>query len=96
MTSNRFKSIHLLVYIFVALGVSGCRSVYVHPDATAEKFEVDSTRCKYNMNPTDFRNVLADSSQDVPVIRTDWKRCMVALGWETRGGVRAENIWGRH
>jgi hypothetical protein len=81
--------------ISIPLVSTGCRSVYVHPEATAEKFERDQIRCKYNMNQAELDRVLSDPSQDVPKIRRDWKRCMLLLGWDTQSGFRWSNVWAR-
>jgi len=79
----------------VALTFPGCRSVYVHPEATAEKFENDQARCKYNVSAAELAAIVGDESRTIPPIRRDWKKCMIAMGWDTRSRVRSSNVWSR-
>jgi hypothetical protein len=61
---TRFIALSVLM-ISIPLVSTGCRSVYVHPEATAEKFERDQIRCKYNMNQAELDRVLSDGTPRV-------------------------------
>ena len=75
--------------------LSGCRTVWLHPDASAEKYEKDSIRCKYNMNPRELDHILSDPNQPEPRIRSDWKRCMALIGWSSRTDSSGNPAWAR-
>jgi hypothetical protein len=63
------------------VSVLGCRSVWVHPEATHARFNEDLYRCQFGAEPP---SVAAFRSSDRPVVelRQDWKLCMASLGWE--------------
>lgn len=71
----------------------GCRTVWVHPKATAEKYQTDFARCKYGMTPAELERIMDDPHKDFPPQRRDWKRCMQLLGWHTKVGSRSHRAW---
>jgi len=86
----------MLSLAFVAtLATSGCRTVYVHPEATAATFHRDQTRCQYGLSPEEFERAVSTPGQPLPAMRRDWKRCMAALGWDTRTEFRSAEPWAR-
>ena len=77
----------------------GCRTVWEHPEASAEKYREDRTLCQYGMTPAELVRLherhIKDPTLPLPWIQADWKRCMVAHGWFTRGGTRLGAPWGQ-
>ena len=87
----------------------GCRTIWVHPDATAEKYYNDLFFCRYGIErsewkpepdsggtATDSERAWALEGEEVEVPRKmnpDWKKCMVRLGWTTSTGGRGDEPW---
>ena len=72
----------ILAGLLLALLVTaGCRNVWVHPEATAEKYNSDLYLCKYG-TPQPTAEEYANPNRVVPKVRRDWKLCMAAQGWE--------------
>ena len=68
---------------------TGCRSVWVHPEATKEKYETDLSSCKYGVklgNSDSSGSTVATSGK----VDRDWKHCMVSLGWGTTASLRSD------
>jgi hypothetical protein len=87
------RQLSFLGVAFVLL-ISGCRTVWVHPNASAQMYEADILRCKYRMTPEDLQRLLADPNAPLPDYRSDWKQCMELLGWETDRRSRSSAPWG--
>ena len=77
------------------LCTAGCRSVWVHPEATQEKFTHDQARCMYGMSSEEADRILLNPDEVPPSPRKGWKRCMTLLGWDTVTGARAGRQWDR-
>jgi hypothetical protein len=58
---------------FAVLGSTGCRTVWVHPDADAARYSADRNSC---------------SAQAAQPAQGRWRDCMVAHGWSPTLGFR--------
>lgn len=86
-----------------ALLLLGCRSIWYHPQATAEKYEQDLFFCQHGMELSEWQARHAGTESErawalgqraVPgPVQHGWKQCMVRLGWNTRVGFRSEPPW---
>ncbi len=94
-----------------ALVLVGCRTVWVHPEATADKYADDTFFCKYGIERSEWvppepepgervtqsdRAWALESPEDYAELgepRSNWKRCMVRLGWGTGSGSRDGYEW---
>ena len=85
----------LALAIVCAAILFGCRSVWVHPEATAEKYQEDTARCKYGMTSSELEEVINDPDRQMPRHRDDWRECMQLLGWTTETDYRSEPVWDR-
>lgn len=83
----------MLAFSLVLL-VSGCRTVWMHPNATAAMYQNDILRCKYRMTPEELQRLLTDPDASLPEYRTDWKQCMELLGWEPERRSASRPPWG--
>ena len=83
----------LTIAVACPLILSGCRIVWVHPDATAEKYQEDTVRCKYGMTPAELQQLVDAASQPLPPQRRNWRQCMQLLGWKTKAAPRAHEVW---
>ena len=72
-----------------ALFLVGCRSVWVHPEASAEKYAHDLHVCRYGTEPSVAAGASPGRAQ------RGWKQCMVGLGWETDTGFRSNQPWSK-
>ena len=72
----------LLIMLLAVLG-TGCRTVWVHPEATQEKWSQDFYLCRFGAKPPTAED-LQDADRPVLVPRSDWKHCLATLGWTTR------------
>ena len=87
--------------IALALGCTvvlvGCRTVWKHPDASAEMYREDRVRCQFGMTPAEldrlYERYTEDPASQMPRARRGWKQCMVARGWTTSVGSRARKPW---
>ncbi len=91
--------------ILSAILLLGCRSVWVHPEATAQKYEGDLFFCKHGVERSEWKpdpgEVATDSDREwalgggsqPTVVREGWKHCMIRLGWHTVVGGRSEKPW---
>jgi hypothetical protein len=80
------------LFLMLALGIVGCRTVWVHPDASAQKYADDMFWCQYGYHRGDE---IAEHTAPRPLHR-GWRECMGALGWEPRRGVKWELPYDRH
>jgi hypothetical protein len=80
--------------VALALLIPGCRSVWVHPDATEAMYLNDSARCKYGISNEALERAIATPSGPLPQVRSDWKQCMGLLGWHTQVRRRSSPPWG--
>lgn len=75
----------------------GCRTVWEHPDASAEKYREDRVRCQFGMTPAELDRLYERYSKEpefqMPRARRGWKQCMVARGWTSSVGSRSESPW---
>lgn len=82
-----------LLFLAVATLLCGCRTIWMHPEATPEKYEDDKYFCQRGVergeNPpgVDTESERAWALGESPA-RADWKQCMLRLGWETIPGAR--------
>ena len=67
----------LLGLLALGISLSGCRNVWVHPQASEEKWTYDSELCD-GMPKTD-----TPAKPSPPEGARSWKQCMLALGWST-------------
>jgi hypothetical protein len=83
------KKIVVALYLMLITVVSvGCRTVWVHPDASHEKYTSDFYRCRFGTEPPTPEEI---EHGELPTItpRRDWKQCMALLGWRTKTGMRS-------
>lgn len=87
--------------------LASCRSVWVHPEATEEKYAADLFFCQRGVEldewqasggaVTETRServwALNPAVDAVGGMRPDWKQCMVALGWHTVARSRRNPAW---
>ena len=91
----RLAAPQILTFIAsLALLSTGCRSVWVHPDASEVKYQNDMARCKYGTSSEELQRILATETSPIPQYRSDWKRCMDLLGWHTQVRRRSSPPWG--
>jgi hypothetical protein len=57
----------------------GCRTVWIHPNATPEKFETEKAQC--------LREIGSPPSDGVAY--RNWKACLLANGWTATTGFRS-------
>lgn len=81
------KQLGVLALLILACMSTGCRTVFVHPDATQEKYTADFYRCRFGTEPPTQEEI---HRGDLPTLnpRRDWKHCMALLGWTTKVGMR--------
>lgn len=89
------RSWNLAIATTIAVLVAGCRTVWVHPDATAEKYAEDIARCKYGLTAAEVNHIVLNSGEALPPHRRNWKQCMQILGWSTETKPRAHPLWDR-
>ncbi len=89
-----------------ALWLVACRSIWVHPEAPAEKYASDLFFCQRGIELSEWRETqqagtdtrsdrawaLGDAAAPA-VVMPGWKHCMIRLGWHTRAGSRSEAPW---
>lgn len=89
-----------------ALLLVGCRTVWVHPEATADKYASDLFFCQRGIELSEWREThetstgtrsdrawaLGDDAAPAAEL-PGWKHCMIRLGWDTRVGFRSEAPW---
>lgn len=75
-----------LCAVLTACSVLGCRTVWVHPDASEAKWHQDYDRCRYGLTSKELEQHDADPYLALPPRRDDWKQCLLRLGWRTRSG----------
>jgi hypothetical protein len=78
----------ILALLLATNGALGCRTVWVHPEASREKYTADSYRCRYGQAPPSEEEILQGEIPDVRR-RHGWKECMALLGWTPKTGMRA-------
>ena len=83
-----------LTLAITSLATSGCRSVWVHPDASHEKYSADLYRCRYGVDPPTADEIRSGTVAS-PRARRDWKLCMNTLGWSPRVGMSWDPPYGR-
>jgi len=83
-----------MLAIALALVLTGCRSVWVHPDATEAMYLNDIARCKYGIPNDELQRAIATPSSPLPEYRSDWRQCMGLLGWHTQVRRRSSPKWG--
>jgi hypothetical protein len=98
----------LLAALLCSLVFVACRTVWVHEEATAEKYANDIFFCKYGLERSEWlppepeerrtqsERAWALGEPDYSSLgepREDWKRCMVRLGWRTSAGGRDGLEW---
>lgn len=80
-----------------AVLLTGCRTVWVHPDASAEKYHEDTVRCQFGISSTELERLheryATEPEFRLPEARSGWTRCMEARGWSTRVGLRSKASW---
>ena len=69
-------ALSLLVFL-----VTGCRNVWVHPDATRSKYNRDLYMCQFGSELPSAEE-FSDPDRENPQLRRDWKHCMASLGWK--------------
>ncbi len=95
--------------LLASLSLVGCRTIWVHPDATAEKYENDMFFCRYGIERSEWkpepkpdepvteseRAWALEGPNEVPPgeVRAGWKKCMVRLGWSTSSSGRGDRPW---
>ena len=84
----------LTVVASLVLLSTGCRSVWVHPEASEAKYQNDTAQCKYGISNEELQRILATPTSLIPQYRSDWKRCMTLLGWHTQVRRRSNPPWG--
>jgi hypothetical protein len=84
----------LVVVALLAAAMTGCRSVWVHADASEARYQADFTRCSYGVSSEELQQILATPSSPLPKHRPDWKQCMALLGWQTEWRSRSSPPWG--
>jgi len=78
----------------IGLLIVGCRVVWVHPEASAEKYETDVAHCKYGLTAVDLNRTI-QAGKALPPHNRNWKQCMQLLGWSTETKPRAHRLWDR-
>ena len=82
-----------LLVLAAAVLLTGCRTIWIHPDATPEKYEDDKYFCQHGVErgeglpPAETESERAWALEEPPS-RADWKQCMLRLGWDTIPGAR--------
>jgi hypothetical protein len=76
-----------LVLMLAMTPILGCRTVWVHPEATQEKYTQDFYRCRFGADPPTAEEIRA-GDQPPLTKRRDWEECMALLGWTSRVGMR--------
>ena len=71
----------------------GCRLVWVHPEATEQKFQEDTAHCKYGITATELVETMKSRAAPVPPLHRDWRNCMQLLGWATEVKPRGHRLW---
>lgn len=91
--------------LLVAAVLVGCRTVWVHPEATAKKFDEDTFFCKYGIERSEWEPDPAEPTTDSErawafeggsqpaTVSPGWKRCMLKLGWDTSVSFRSAKPW---
>ena len=83
----------VMVALAFPLILLGCRIVWIHPEATAEKYQADTLRCKYGMTPAEFQQAVDTANGQIPPYRRNWRECMQMLGWKTKTDSRDHRPW---
>ena len=68
-----------LLLAAAALALSGCRTVWIHPEADRDRYLREYHRCRYGAEPP--------TPPEAPVearSRAHWRDCMYARGWSRR------------
>ena len=92
------SSLAVLALVIVG-GLSGCRTVWVHPDASQAKYFEDLHHCQYGTSVPTAQDYRDGTVSELPRVRGDWKMCMGALGWSTKVGdyfSKPFGVSGRH
>ena len=79
--------------VSLAFLFTGCRTVWVHPDASEAMYLNDIARCKYGVSNDELQRAAATPSSSLPEYRSDWKQCMGLLGWHTQVRRRSNALW---
>jgi hypothetical protein len=89
-----------LAATLIAVSLVGCRTVWVHPEATAQKYADDTFFCKYGVERSEWvseAGVEAERQRALApaggVINRAWKHCLRELGWTTTTGSRSNEAW---
>jgi hypothetical protein len=77
--------------LFLAVG---CKNVWIHPEATREKYNHDLYLCQFGTKPPNVES-LGDPDRANPTLRRDWKHCMASLGWEIDNRSRSSKPYAR-
>lgn len=71
---------------FTVGSMTGCRTVWQHPEATHKKYSRDLYWCRFGIEPD-----VAAESRARPRVHRDWGLCMESLGWSRAIGLRWED-----
>ena len=77
----------------LAASTTGCRTVWVHPEATQEKYSHDMYWCRYGAEPPDPNKMY--EARPVLHLHRDWPICMESLHWSKTTGVRSDKPYRR-
>ena len=76
-----------LIFVMLASLLLGCRTVWVHPEASQQKYTEDYYSCRFGTEPPTQEAIRQGELPDVAA-RPDWKQCMALLGWTSKVGMR--------
>ena len=66
----------------------GCRTIWIHPGATQQKYTDDLYRCRFGAEPPSEAEIRNGEMPAAIKVRRDWKECMALLGWSHEVGMR--------
>ena len=82
------------VSVLAVTSLLGCRTVWVHPEASQEKYASDFYRCRFGAEPPTNEQIHAGALPSVSA-RPDWEQCMGLLGWTPEVGMRWSESYSR-
>jgi hypothetical protein len=88
------KFTNLIFVTILLLGPTSCRTTWVHPEATQQKYAHDSYKCQYGTEPPSAEQIRGSGTLPVTERRRDWKACMALLGWSRDTRMRSSEPWG--
>ena len=88
------RSIKLLPLLFLLSTVAiGCRTIWVHPEATEAKWDKDFYRCRFGMTPEQLEARNENPDAESLRLNPSWEACLSESGWDTRPGSNLGPQW---